>query len=141
MENSSSSSDHYLVFSYDSEEIIPTVLGFGHGLKSENLVKCTSNIPYKKDTFYIIHKTMDFKNKYIEIYLNYSIVPPQDGEDGRCCYSFKHGVLYVDKKSYNIKYYGHYNSLQIEQWCYDNIGVVQLDSNIFAEDSVEISQS
>lgn len=135
-----SSSEHWLVFSYDPEEIIPSFLGFGHGLKSENLVKCTSKLHCKTDTFYISHKTMDFKNKHIELYLTYSLITPEDGKEKEY-YSFKRGVIYFDKKSYNIKDYLVYNSLQIDKWCYDNISVVKLDSNIFAKDSVEISES
>jgi len=86
---------------------------------------------------------MDIKNKHIEIYLTYSLVSSKEGEenDENPQYGFSRGVLYIDKKSYNIKFYGQYNSLQLGEWCYDNIGVVKLDSNIFAEDSVELSES
>ena len=140
MTTSSPFFEHWLVFSYDPEEIIPTVLGFGHGLKSENIVKCKSKLSCKTDTFYVSHKTMDFKNKHIEMYITFSLVTPKEGEENEY-YNFTRGVVYIDKKSYNIKNYTSYNSLQIEQWCYDNISVVKLDSNIFAEDSVEISQS
>jgi hypothetical protein len=83
---------------------------------------------------------MDFKNKHIEMYITFSLVTPKEGEENEY-YNFTRGVIYIDKKSYDIKNYTSYNSLQIEQWCYDNISVVKLDSNIFAEDSVEISQS
>jgi hypothetical protein len=143
--------DHWLVFSYDPEEIIPSFLGFGHGLKSENLVKCNSKLSCKTDTFYVSHKTMDFKNKHIEIYITFSLKPPEEGEEGEegeenGYYYFTRGVIYIDKKSYDIKNYTSYNSLQIDKWCYDNIGVVKLESNIFAEDftennTVEISES
>jgi hypothetical protein len=132
--------EHWLVFSYDPEEIIPSFLGFGHGLKSENLVKCNSKLSCKTDTFYVSHKTMDFKNKHIEMYITFSLVTPENGEEDGY-YNFTRGVVYIDKKSYDIKNYTSYNSLQIDKWCYDNIGVVKLDSNIFAEDSVEISES
>jgi hypothetical protein len=141
--------DHWLVFSYDPEEIIPSFLGFGHGLKSENLVKCNSKLSCKTDTFYVSHKTMDFKNKHIEMYITFSLKPSEEGEEGEenGYYYFSRGVIYIDKKSYDIKNYTSYNSLQIDKWCYDNIGVVKLDSNIFTEDllrrnsSFEISES
>jgi len=135
--------EHWLVFSYDPDEIIPTFLGYGHGLKCDNLVKCTSKISCKTDTFFVVKKNMDIKNKHIEIYLTYSLVSSKEGEenDENPQYGFSRGVLYIDKKSYNIKFYGQYNSLQLGEWCYDNIGVVKLDSNIFAEDSVELSES
>jgi hypothetical protein len=146
--NMTNSFDHWLVFSYDPEEIIPSFLGFGHGLKSENLVKCNSKLSCKTDTFYVSHKTMDFKNKHIEIYITFSLKPPEEGEEGEenGYYYFTRGVIYIDKKSYDIKNYTSYNSLQIDKWCYDNIGIVKLDSNIFAEDftennTVEISES
>jgi hypothetical protein len=127
--------EHRLVFSYDPDEIIPIFLGYGHGLKHENLVKCTSTISCKTDTFFVVKKTMEFKNKNIEIYLTFSLVSPKDGEEReeKPYYGFTRGVLYIDKKSYNIKFYGQYNSLQVGEWCYDNIGVVKLESNIFAE--------
>jgi hypothetical protein len=134
------SCDHWLVFSYDPEEIMPTFLGFGHGLKSENLAKCTSKISCKTDTFFVVKKNMDIKNKHIEMYLTYSLVASEE-EGGKEEYGFTRGILYIDKKSYNIKNYAAYNSLQIDKWCYDNIGVVKLESNIFTEDSVEISES
>ena len=147
MTYASTSCDHWLVFSYDPEEIMPTFLGFGHGLKSENLVKCTSKLSCKTDTFFVVKKNMDIKNKHIEIYLTYSLVASEEDKEGNEQYSFRSGILYIDKKSYNIKNYAAYNSLQIEKWCYDNIGVVKLESNIFTEDllgrnsSVEISES
>jgi hypothetical protein len=139
--------EHRLVFSYDPDEIIPTFLGYGHGLKHENLAKCTSTISCKSDTFFVVKKLMEFKNKNIEMYLTFSLVNPKDEEEKEekeekekeanvertPSYGFTRGVLYVDKKSYNIKFYGQYNSLQIGEWCYDNIGVVRLESNIFAE--------
>lgn len=132
--------DHWLVFSYDPEEIIPSFLGFGHGLKSENLVKCNSKLSCKTDTFYVSHKTMDFKNKHIEMYITFYLVTPEEEEENGY-YNFTRGVVYIDKKSYHIKNYTSYNSLQIGNWCHDNISVVKLDSNIFAEDSVEVSES
>lgn len=130
---------HRLVFSYDSQEIIPTFLGFGHGLKNENLAICTSTVCTKNEAYFVVKKTLNFKNKNIEIYLTFSLVSPNNGEEKEAIvertpsYGFKNGVLYIDKKSYNIKFYGQYNSLQIGEWCYDNIGVVKLESNIFAE--------
>jgi hypothetical protein len=127
--------EHWLVFSYDSNESIPIILGYGHELKHENLVKCTSKISCKTDTFFVVKKNMDVKNKHIEIYLTYSLVDIKEGEEKsqQLQYGFSRGVLYIDDKCYNIKFYGQYNSLQIEEWCYDNIGVVKLDSNIFEE--------
>jgi len=140
MTNTFTSYDHWLVFSYDCDEIIPTFLGYGHGLKNENLVKCTSKISCKTDTFFVVKKNMAFKNKTIEMYLTYSLVDIKD-EKEKPQYGFSRGVIYIDNKTYNIKFYGQYNSLQIGEWCYDNIGVVKLESNIFAEDSVEKNNS
>lgn len=132
--------DHWLVFSYDSNESIPIILGYGHELKPENIVKCTSKLSCKTDTFFVIKKTMTFKNNNIEIYLTFSLRTPKDGDgDGdenekRPYYDFSRGFIYIDKKSFNIKYYAQYNSLQIGECCYDNIGVVKLDYNIFSQD-------
>lgn len=147
MTNSSASFEHWLVFSYDPEEIIPSFLGFGHGLKSENLVKCNSKLSCKTDTFYVSHKTMDFKNKHIEMYITFSLVTSEEGEEEEenGYYYFTRGVIYIDKKSYDIKNYTSYNSLQIDNWCHDNISVVKLDSNIFEDvtenNTVEISEN
>lgn len=148
--------DHWLVFSYDPEEIIPSFLGFGHGLKSENLVKCNSKLSCKTDTFYVSHKTMDFKNKHIEMYITFSLKSSEKGEKGEegeegeeeeenGYYYFTRGVIYIDKKSYDIKNYTSYNSLQIGNWCHDNISVVKLYSNIFEDvtenNTIEISEN
>ena len=135
--------EQWLVFSYDSNESIPIIIGYGHELKHENLVKCTSKLSCKTDSFFVVKKTMDFKNKHIEMYLTYSLVTPkQEEENGeKSQYGFSRGVIYIDNKTYNIKFYGQYNSLQIGEWCYDNIGVVKLESNIFAEQSVEKNNS
>jgi len=134
------SHDHWLVFSYDSNESIPIILGYGHELKPENLVKCTSKLSCNADTFFVLKKTVDFKNKTnIEMYLTFSLRVPKEGDENgdKKCYDFSRGVIYIDKKNYNIKYYSQYNSLQIGECCYDNIAVVKLDSNIFSEDSIE----
>jgi hypothetical protein len=131
--------DHWLVFSYGDDEYIPTFLGYGHGLKSENLVKCSSKLSCKSDNFYVLQKKMDIKNKHIEMYLTFSLVTPEDEEE-KSYYNFTRGVIYIDRKSYNIKNYTVYNSLQVENWCYDYIAVVKLESNIF-EDSVDENSS
>jgi hypothetical protein len=130
--------DHWLVFSYCSNESIPIILSYGHELKPGNIVKCTSKLSCKTDTFFVIKKTMTFKNNNIEIYLTFSLRSPKDGDgDGdekRPYYDFRRGVIYIDKKSYNIKYYAQYNSLQVGECCYDNIGLVKLEHNIFSHD-------
>jgi len=143
---------HWLVFSYDSNESIPIILGYGHELKPENVVKCTSKLSCKTDTFLVLKKTMDFKNKTnIEMYLTFSLRTPKEGYENEnededengdekgSYYDFSRGVIYIDKKSYNIKQYAQYTSLQIGEWCYDNIGVVKLNYNIFSDDDLKNS--
>ena len=35
--------DHWLVFSYNPDEIMPIICGFGHELKEKNVVKLEKN--------------------------------------------------------------------------------------------------
>jgi len=121
--------DHWLVFSYNPDEIMPIICGFGHELKEKNVVKCSSIISCKMASFYILQKKMEFKNKYIEIYLTFTLA---ESDPDRHHFNFKRGVLYIDgKKKCDVIDYKSYNSLQIENFCYDDISVISVPGDVF----------
>lgn len=130
--------EHRLVFSYDSSanEYVPQVLGWGHGLKEENLVKCISIIQVENESCYVVKKNTEFKNKKIEISLTYNKceTDTQEGgyKSGDYDYYLSQGTVYADGKSFNVLQYRRYYSLQIEKFCYDNIHVVRLSENFSA---------
>jgi hypothetical protein len=114
---------HNIVFCYNNENF-PILLGFGHGLKLKDTFLCESNIIKLNNTEKILNKKGIFneKNIFIELKLNLNLDK---------FYEFKNGLIKIDKEEYNITKYAQFNSLQIENWCYDNIGVIQLETNIF----------
>lgn len=114
-----------VVFSFDKEEIMPTFLGWGHGLKEENIclwetVSC-ENILNGRTKIYM--KRAVYKNMIIDISLIYEL---ENGYD-----TLKKGILKVDNKECNIIDLRCYQSLQIGQFCYDNISVIKLPYNVF----------
>jgi hypothetical protein len=112
---------HPIVFSFEKDEHIPVLLGYGHNLKNENLCYCNSEVVSQSDSGFTIKKTATIFNKEVEVIIDYETT------DG-----FKCGSVNVDNITYNINFYGYYNSLQIGKWCYDRIGVVKLSANPFA---------
>jgi hypothetical protein len=121
--------EHWLVFSYDSSanEYVPQILGWGHGLKQENLVRCTSMIEVNNDSYYVVKKNTEFKNKKIEITLTFNKCESDTKEGHKAGeYYLSQGTLYSDGKSFNVLQYCGYYSLQIGEFCYDNIYVIRL---------------
>jgi hypothetical protein len=108
-----------LVFSYNNDEIMPCLLGYGHNLKEHNVCKCESNLLFENNNFKIIYKKVFHKNKNIDIYITYNKN------------EFLRGFLYIDDKEYIVNDYNCYKSLQVEKYCYDNIDCIMLGSNIF----------
>jgi len=112
-----------VAFSYGDDEHMPVILGFGHNLKEENVCRCISTILQKDDRSMLVQKKMTHKNKDIEILVNYSLA--NDGQ------TFVEGKLTMEGKEYNIHKFATYSSLQIQNYCYDDIHVVRLPCNIF----------
>jgi hypothetical protein len=117
---------HSIVLSWDPEESVPPVTGCFHGLKSKNVFSCVSKILFANDDYTIVKKTGTLNNAELDIILTYYISKETPDKN-----KFVRGYLYVNKKENEIKSAYMYSSLQIGEWCYDNIQIVQLDTNIF----------
>jgi hypothetical protein len=114
---------HPIVFSYEKDEYIPVLLGYGHNLKNENLCYCNSEVVSRSDSGFSLKKTAIIFNKELEVVIEYDIV---EGKE-----RYRSGAVYLDNIAYQIDFYSYYNSLQIGEWCYDRIGVVKLSTNPF----------
>jgi len=115
--------EHFLVFSYGKDEHVPIFSCVGSNLKTRNVCKCETQLVDNTDPLMIVSKktTMDGKEINMKIIYNYT-------DD---CARFKEGTLSIDGKEYPISMCATFSSLQIEEWCYDNIDVVRLPDNIF----------
>jgi len=117
---------HSIVLSWDPEESVPPVTGCFHGLKSKNVFSCASKILFANENYTIAKKTGTLKDIEIDVILTYYISKEYPHEN-----KLVRGYLYINKKEHNIKSAYMYSSLQIGEWCYDNIQIVQLTTNIF----------
>ena len=113
---------HFLLFTWENN--MPLMFGFGNGLKSENLCKCESELVINEPAYQKIVKKTIHKEKNIEL-----IVHVFSDAD---TYSISNSKIIVDKKEYDIIDYVSYQSLQIENFCCDNIGVCKLTHDIFS---------
>ena len=108
-----------VLFSYGSDEYLPVLLGYGHNLKEENLCKGElielesdeTNKKYKIET--------QCKNKNAEIFLTYTNEKLVD------CH------VKLEDSKLPIRDYRRYWSLQIGEYCYDDVHVFRLENNIF----------
>jgi len=117
---------HHIVLSWDPEESVPPFTGVFHGLKSKNILLCNSILFFKNENYAIIKKTGNINDVELDIFLTYYTPEENNGED-----KLARGYLYTNKKEFEIKSAHIYSSLQIGEWCYDNIQIIQLNSNIF----------
>jgi len=122
-------SKHRIVFSYGDDDHFPVLLGWGHNLKEKNMCFCDSSINEQTDEQIVVKKTMNIHDVDIEILIKYAFYFDDAGEKKSKYSSAK--LIAVDKE-YDIPLYGSYYSLQIEQYCYDNIHVVRLPCNVFS---------
>lgn len=106
---------HYLVFSYEKDEHMPFLLGWSHGLKEKNLFMCSSSIVSETEDDLIIKKKITEENVDIIMTMLY--------RNNR----FHSGKIIYNNEEYKITDINMYYSLQIESYCYDNIGVIKLD--------------
>jgi len=108
-----------VVFSYGDDEHMPVLIGYGHNLKEENLCKGELT-QIEKDNIsskYKIHSHC--KGKEINIFLTYSKKELTD------CH------IMLDDVKIPVKDYRLYWSLQIGQFCYDDVHVFRLNNSIF----------
>jgi len=120
-----------IIFSFDKDEIMPTFLGWGHGLKEENMCffEMISCVKTQDGTRKEYTEKALYKNKTVDMFLTFSLKNEH--------YILEKGVVKIDNKECNIIDCRSYYSLQIGQYCYDNISVVKLPYNIF--DSARMS--
>jgi len=114
-----------LVFSFDKDEIMPTFLGWGHGLKEENMcfwetISCEKT---EHDTIKEYTKKALYKDVEVYIFLKFIV---KNGYD-----TLEKGIVKVGDKECVVIDLRSYYSLQIGQYCYDNISVIKLPYNIF----------
>jgi hypothetical protein len=110
-----------VLFSYGDDEYLPVLLGFGHNLKEENLCEgelielesAETSKKYKIETQY--------RNKNTQIFLTYENTELID------CH------IKLDDNKVHIKDYRVYCSLQIGDYCYDNIHAFRIPENISYE--------
>ena len=88
--------------------------------------KCDSEIILETDNFFILKKSnFTLNNNNIIIILFF------EKKDNPYKEIFIRGYIYYKNKEYKINNYLRYVSLQIGEFCYDNIRVCYLDKNIF----------
>lgn len=105
---------HRIVLSYGDDEHLPIIAMIGCNLKEKNLCACVSKKSVKNGDYTIIHEALICQTKDIDTFITY-----KDKE-------FVRGFLYIDGKEYPILHCYTYASLQIEQYCYDNIAGIRL---------------
>jgi hypothetical protein len=116
---------HSIVLSWEPGESVPPITGCFHGLKSKNVYSCTSKLLFSNENYTIIKKTGTLNNVELDIILTYFVSKEISNKN-----KFIRGYLYINKKEYEIKSEYMYHSLQIGEWCYDNIQIVQLSTSI-----------
>jgi hypothetical protein len=104
-----------VVLTYSSDEYVPMFLAIGHNLKKKNLYRCSSELVFDKSNNYTIKKTCDEFNALLTF------------SETR----FVHGILCANNNDTKVLDYRCFESLQIEDYCYGNIGVVKLEKNPF----------
>lgn len=119
---------HRIVFSFDNDEYLPRIIGFGHNLKEENVYMCTSSLVEQTDERLVVRKNISIDEKcIIEIIVNYDLLVT----GGQFIAASLKMRMCENEKNYVIPYYYSYKSLQIGKHGYDNIDVVKLPCNIF----------
>jgi len=114
-----------IIFSFDKDEIMPTFLSWGHGLKEENMsfseiISCVKTEDGTRKEY--TEKAL-YKNKTVDMFLTFALKNEY--------YILEKGVVKVDDKECNIIDCRSYYSLQIGEYCYDNISAIKLPYNIF----------
>lgn len=111
---------HWIVFSFDRKDDFPVLLSYSLDLKEENVRQCKTKIVIKSENHFSTHIKIE---PNINVVLTYSDEP---------C-AFVRGYVYANGKEYEVVKTANYPTLQIGNFCYDNICTVQLDTNIFTD--------
>ena len=110
-----------VVLSWGDNEFLPILLNIGHNLKEENLYNCESNLIMSSQDYFMIHRTFLYNNMQVNMFFTHYKE------------KFSRGFLYYNNKEFNIIDHRTYVSLQIGQYCYDNINIVRLSQSPFDE--------
>jgi len=116
-------SERYLVFSYGDDEHVPIYTCVGSKLKTKNVCRSLSSVIEKTETVQVVEKKTLFNEKEIIVRVRYNIENDY--------YDFLDGTLIMNETEHPVLLCRSFRSLQIEDWCYDNIDVVRLPNNIF----------
>jgi len=106
-----------VVLSFDEDEFLPVLVSIGHNLKPENMYSSVGNLIINMKDYYVIHRRVTKGESVMDMVLTHS-------ENG-----FIRGFLYYDNKEFIISDHRTYATLQIGEFCYDNICVVRLSEN------------
>lgn len=113
---------HRIIFANKTDDI-PVILGYSHSLKEKNLCTGISTLLFENDNYSIVKKMATLNDKEIDVFLTYSFNGSTE--------NFVRGFVYIDDKEYSINFCAMYASLQIEQYCYDRIMLIQVDGSVF----------
>jgi hypothetical protein len=110
-----------VVLSWGNDEHLPVLLDIGHNLKEENLYDCESNMLMSSQDYFMIHRTFLYNNMQVNMFLTH--------------YKDRliHGFFYYNNKEFKVIDHRTYRTLQIGEFCYDNINIVRLSQNPFDE--------
>jgi hypothetical protein len=108
-----------VTLSFDEDENLPTFVAFGHNLKQKNTYTADIDIILNMPNYYIIQRKFLYEEKEVSIFLTH------------CEKEFVRGFLYYDNKEFAVLEHRTYSTLQIEDFCYDNISVIRLSENPF----------
>lgn len=108
-----------VVLSFDQDEYLPIFISLGHNLKDTNIYISDAAVLLNMPNYYIIQKKFTLNDRLVDMYLTHS-------EN-----AFIRGFFYYNNKEFNVQDHKTYQSLQIEDFAYDNISVVRLLENPF----------
>ena len=112
---------HRVIISFGEDEWLPVLVDIGHNLKHENTFLCESEMVMDNPDHYILHTVFMRNEKRCDIIITYSDK------------TLIRGFLYYNNKEFVVNDSRTYASLQVGEWCYDNITVVRLLENPFLE--------
>jgi len=97
--------NHYIVFE-------------NNGKLQETVYKCESKLLFSSNNYRIVYKNiLTANNKSINLFITF------DND-------FVRGFLYFNNKEYILNNYCLYRSIQINNWCYDNLAICSLSEHI-----------
>jgi hypothetical protein len=89
-----------------------------NGKLQEKVYSCESTLLHSDDNYSVYKKIITNDKNPISMFVTYNGY-------------FIRGHIYYDQTEYCIKKYSQYVSLQIGNWCYDNIAICSLDDFVY----------